>query len=136
VKRDARCVTSLDLAGAMARQGIDWLIVCGCWSEACVAAIVKDGVERGGHVLPVKDACGSGSPAMHETAVLNMANRLYGGAVADTGRALLLIGGGMARLFDPLPPCQAWLDRGGVAGADGADLRLHLARGGEYPRAA
>lgn len=55
VKRDARCVTSPDLAGAMARQGIDWLIVCGCWSEASVAAIVKDGVERG--ACPAGQGC-------------------------------------------------------------------------------
>ncbi len=99
VKRDASCFTAPGLAEAMDRQGIDWLIVCGCWSEACVAATVKDGVERGVHILLVKDACGSGSPAMHETAVLNMANRLYGGAVADTDRALSLIGGGMARVW-------------------------------------
>ena len=38
----------------------------------------------GFRVLLVKDACGSGSAAMHQTAILNLANRLYGGAVADT----------------------------------------------------
>ena len=36
---------------------------------------------------------------MHETAVLNMANRLYGGAVADTERAVTLIGGGAAQVW-------------------------------------
>ncbi len=99
VKRDASCFTTPELAAAMQRAGVDWLIIGGCWSEACVAATVKDGIERGTHILLVKDACGSGSPAMHETAVLNMANRLYGGAVADTDRAVSLIGGGVARVW-------------------------------------
>jgi nicotinamidase-related amidase len=44
---------------------VDWLIIGGGWSEACVAATVNDGVERGDRILLVKDACGSGSQAMH-----------------------------------------------------------------------
>lgn len=104
VKGDASVFTAPALAAAIGRLGLDWLITAGCWSEACVAATVKDGVERGVHMLLVKDACGSGSDAMHQTAVLNMANRLYGGAVADTARACALIGGGAARVWStPLP---------------------------------
>lgn len=99
VKRDASVFTAPALAEALARTGAEWLIVAGCWSEACVAATVKDGVERGSRILLVKDACGSGSRAMHETAVLNMANRLYGGAVADTARTATLIGGGSAPVW-------------------------------------
>lgn len=99
VKRDASCFTSPALTEAITRLGVDWLIIGGCWSEACVAATVKDGVERGVHILLVKDACGSGSAAMRETAVLNMANRLYGGAVADTARAAAMIGGAAARVW-------------------------------------
>lgn len=99
VKRDASCFTAPALADAMTGLGTDWLVVAGCWSEACVAATVKDGVERGTHILLVKDACGSGSPAMHETAVLNMANRLYGGGVADTARARRLLKGDVARVW-------------------------------------
>ncbi|MDR0808495.1 MAG: isochorismatase family protein [Gemmobacter sp.] len=99
VKRDASCFTASELDAAITSAGIEWLIVTGCWSEACVAATVKDGVERGMRILLVKDACGSGSRAMHETAVLNMANRIYGGAVADTARALALIGGGSAQVW-------------------------------------
>ena len=75
------------------------------------AATVKDGVERGTHMLLVKDACGSGSDAMHQTAVLNMANRLYGGAVADTARAIALIGGDTARVWRtelPVPIKFTW----------------------------
>ncbi len=99
VKQDASCFTAPALMDAITRLGIDWLIIGGCWSEACVAATVKDGVERGVRILLVKDACGSGSAAMHETAVLNMANRLYGGAVADTTRAVAMIGGDVARVW-------------------------------------
>lgn len=93
IKGDASCFSSPALGATLVQAGTEWLIVGGCWSEACVAATVKDAVDRGIRVLLVKDACGSGSRAMHETAVLNMANRLYGGAVADTDRALSLIGG-------------------------------------------
>lgn len=74
-------------------RGIEWLILCGVWTEACVDATVKDAVERGFRVLLVKDACGSGTAMMHQTGVLNLANRLYGGAVIDTARACRLIAG-------------------------------------------
>jgi hypothetical protein len=47
-------------------------------------------------VLLVKDACGSGSAAIHQTGILNLANRLYGGAVADVTRAEALMGGAEA----------------------------------------
>ena len=111
VKGDASVFTAPALAAAIARLGLDWLIVGGCWSEACVAATVKDGVERGTRMLLVKDACGSGSEAMHQTAVLNMANRLYGGAVADTARAAALIAGRPARVWTtalPVPIKFTW----------------------------
>ena len=103
-KRDASCFTAAALAAALDRLGVDWLITAGCWTEACVAATVKDGVERGVHMLLVKDACGSGSRAMHETAVLNIANRLYGGGVLDLARALVLIGGGSAPVWQTRLP--------------------------------
>lgn len=74
-------------------RGIEWLAVAGVWSEACVDATVRDAVAQGFRVLLVKDACGSGSAAMHQTAILNLANRLYGGAVADTDGACRLMAG-------------------------------------------
>lgn len=99
VKGDASCFSTPALAKSLAALCVEWLVIAGCWSEACVAATVKDAVDRGIRVVLVKDACGSGSRAMHETAVLNMANRLYGGAVADTDRALALIAGGTVRVW-------------------------------------
>ena len=72
---------------------IEWLVIAGVWTEACVAATVRDSTAQGFRVLLVKDACGSGTQAMHKTAVLNLANRLYGGAVTDTARAMDLLAG-------------------------------------------
>jgi len=57
------------------------LMVAGVWTEACIAATVRDALALGFRVLVVKDACASGTEAMHQTAILNLANRLYGGAV-------------------------------------------------------
>jgi len=93
VKADASIFTVPGLAPRLCALGIEWLVVAGVWTEACIAASVKDAVDRGLRVLLVKDACGSGSAAMHQTAILNLANRLYGGAVADTGQACRLLGG-------------------------------------------
>jgi maleamate amidohydrolase len=111
VKGDASVFTAPALTESLAAQGIDWLITAGCWTEACVAATVKDGVERGIRMLLVKDACGSGSDAMHQTATLNIANRIYGGGVADTDRALALIAGQPARVWTtalPVPIKFTW----------------------------
>ena len=69
------------------------LVVAGVWTEACVDATVKGALAQGFRVLLVKDACGSGSVAMHQTGILNLANRLYGGAVTDTAGACRLIAG-------------------------------------------
>lgn len=75
------------------QRGIEWLIVCGVWTEACIDASVKDALKRDFRVALVKDACGSGSVAMHQIGILNLANRLYGGAVVDTAAACNLISG-------------------------------------------
>ena len=47
----------------------------------------------------LKDACGSGTRAMHQTGILNLANRLSGGAVASTETALRLIAGEKADVW-------------------------------------
>lgn len=93
VKTDASTLAQGDVPLLFRAHGIEWIFVVGVWTEACIAATVKDAVEMGFHVLLVKDACGSGSAAMHETAVLNIANRLYGGAVTDTDGACRLLAG-------------------------------------------
>ena len=75
-----------------------------------MAASVRDAIAAGFHVLLVKDACGSGTVAMHETAVLNLANRLYGGAVADTARACALMAGKNADVWVAERPAPILFD--------------------------
>ena len=93
IKAEASAFRSGPAARDLKSGGIEWLIVAGVWTEACIDATVKDAVASGFRVLLVKDACGSGSAAMHQTAILNLANRLYGGAVTDTQRAVALLKG-------------------------------------------
>jgi maleamate amidohydrolase len=93
IKSDASSFASGEMEQLLVQGDVEWLFIAGVWTEACVAATVKDAVERGFRVILVKDACGSGSRAMHETAILNLANRLYGGAVTDTEGACRLMAG-------------------------------------------
>jgi nicotinamidase-related amidase len=105
VKRDASTFAQRDAAALLTARDIEWLFIAGVWTEACVAATVKDAIALGFHVILVKDACGSGSVAMHETAILNIANRLYGGAVVDTDRACRMMVGATV---------EAWMVEGSV----------------------
>jgi len=98
-KNDASAFCEGDLEPALRRGGTGWIIVCGVWTEACIAATVRDAIAHGIRVLLVKDACGSGTKAMHQVAVINLANRLAGGAVADTEATLRLIGGAEAEVW-------------------------------------
>ena len=93
IKDKASAFAATSLAQELQARRIEWLVVAGVWTEACVDASVKDALAVGLRVLLVKDACGSGTAAMHQTAVLNLANRLYGGAVVDTERACRLLEG-------------------------------------------
>jgi nicotinamidase-related amidase len=93
VKQEASAFGRNDFGDKLKAAGIEWLVIAGVWTEACVDATVKDAVARGFRVLLVKDACGSGSAAMHQTGILNLANRLYGGAVTDTAGACRLLAG-------------------------------------------
>jgi maleamate amidohydrolase len=93
VKNDASCFTVETLAKSLKEQGIEWLVVAGAWTEACVAATVRDATAQGFRVLLVKDACASGSRHMHRVGILNLANRLLGGGVADTARAARILSG-------------------------------------------
>ncbi|MET2829977.1 isochorismatase family protein [Mesorhizobium shangrilense] len=93
IKAEASAFRSGPATGDLRSAGIEWLVVAGVWTEACIDASVKDAVAGGFRVLLVKDACGSGSAAMHQTGILNLANRLYGGAVVDTDAACRLLAG-------------------------------------------
>lgn len=84
--------------------GIEWLFICGVWTEACVDATVKAALKLGFRIVLVKDACGSGSDAMHQTGVLNLANRLYGGAVVDSANACRLMAGETVVAWQPDRP--------------------------------
>lgn len=88
-----------DFGPELKAKGVEWLVVCGVWTEACVYETVKDAQALGFRVLVVKDACASGTRAMHEIAVLNLANRLYGGGVATTEAAVALLSGGEAEVW-------------------------------------
>ena len=105
-KNDASAFRGTNLDRWLNEIGADWLIICGVWTEACIAATVRDAIAGGYRVLLVKDACGSGNNSMHETAVLNLANRLYGGGICDTMRAATMMSGGAAyvwQIVDPVP---------------------------------
>lgn len=90
-KNDLSCFSEPDFPEMLG--DVHWLILCGVWTEACVAATLRDAIARGIHVLLVKDAVGSGTRAMSQSGVINLANRLYGGAVSDTAGTCALLGG-------------------------------------------
>ena len=88
-----------DFGPELKSRGVEWIVVCGVWTEACVYETVKDAQALGFRVLVVKDACASGTRTMHETAVLNLANRLYGGGVVTTEAAVALLSGEEAEVW-------------------------------------
>jgi maleamate amidohydrolase len=98
-KNDASAFGTAELEPLLKAAGTEWLIVCGVWTEACVAATVRDAITHGFRVLLVKDACGSGTAAMHQTGILNLANRLNGGAITSTEDACRLIAGAAVEVW-------------------------------------
>ncbi len=88
-----------DFGPELKAKGVEWIVVCGVWTEACVYETVKDAQALGFRVLVVKDACASGTRMMHEIAVLNLANRLYGGGVATIEAAVALLSGVEAEVW-------------------------------------
>jgi maleamate amidohydrolase len=92
-KQALSCFSNPSVLSYITSQDIESLIVCGVWTEACVGLSVRDAIGHGLRVLLVKDACGSGTEFMHRVAILNIANRLYGGSVISTAGALALLAG-------------------------------------------
>ena len=92
-KNDASCFASAEFEGALKAMDVEWIVLAGVWTEACVAATLRDAQTRGYRVLLAKDACGSGTEAMHRSALIHLANRIYGGGVADCETLSALIGG-------------------------------------------
>ena len=105
MKSEASAFGEGELPRRLKTLGVEWLFIAGVWTEACIDATVKDAIDLGFRVLLVKDACGSGSIAMHQTGILNLANRLYGGAVTDTKGACRMMAGETA---------GAWMVEGSV----------------------
>lgn len=92
-KSEASAFGNRKLKAHLEELGIQWLLIAGVWTEACVDLTVRQAVDFGFRVLLVKDACGSGTLTMHQVAILNLANRLYGGAVVDCQDACALLSG-------------------------------------------
>lgn len=99
MKNDASAFEEGSLAGRLQDLKTEWLVIAGVWTEQCIAASVRDAMAAGFRVLIVKDVCTSGTMAMHQSAVLNLANRLYGGAIADLARTLALLRGETAEIW-------------------------------------
>ena len=92
------------LGDELKAAGVEWLFIAGVWTEACIDASVKAAMRLGFRVVLIKDACGSGSIAMHQIGILNLANRLYGGGVVDTERACRLMAGETVEAWTPGTP--------------------------------
>lgn len=86
-KRWPSAFRDTDLDAVLQRLGVEHLFVLGVWTDSCVRGTVLDAVAAAHRVWLVKDACGSGTATMHRAAVLDMANRLYGGGVATAAEA-------------------------------------------------
>jgi nicotinamidase-related amidase len=74
--------TNLELV--LNRLDINHLIMFGIWSEACFETTVWDAIWRDFRLTIVKDACGTATELMHMTAILDLANWLYGGTIITT----------------------------------------------------
>jgi len=105
IKSEASAFGSGQLSHKFTALGVEWVFIAGVWTEACIDATVKDAIGLGYRVILIKDACGSGSVAMHQTGILNLANRLYGGTVTDTKGACRMMAG---------ETVEAWMVEGPV----------------------
>jgi nicotinamidase-related amidase len=83
--------TNLDLV--LRSRGIEQIILLGVWTEACLETTFWDALWRDYRILLVKDACGSSTQTMHRTAILDMANWIYGGRIFRTAEMIKALKG-------------------------------------------
>jgi nicotinamidase-related amidase len=81
----------------LTQMDAEHLIIFGVWTEACLATTVYDALWRDYRITLVKDACGAATDAVHKTAMLNMANWLYGGAILDADELAKALAGAAYR---------------------------------------
>ena len=103
-KRWPSAFMDTDLAERLKARQIAELIVVGVWTDSCVRASVFDAIYQGFRVHLVKDACGSGTRTMHRTAILDMANRLYGGTIMTSAAAIEALTGNLHASWHCLYP--------------------------------
>ena len=61
IKAEASAFRTGPAANQLKASGIQWLVIAGVWTEACIDATVRDAVRLGFRVVLAKDACGSAS---------------------------------------------------------------------------
>ena len=71
--------TNLELV--LRKMDVSHLIMMGVWSEACFETTVWDAIWRDYRITIVRDACSTATELMHMTAILDLANWLYGGRI-------------------------------------------------------
>ncbi len=89
--------TNLDLI--LRRMDVEHLIMFGIWSEACFETTVWDAIWRDYRITIVKDACGTATELMHMTAVLDLANWLYGGSIVEAKQLAKALAGEPHRIW-------------------------------------
>lgn len=60
-KRFSSCFVGTDLQDVLTRFGIRNILLCGCFTDACVASAARSGSDLGYHPLVVADACAASS---------------------------------------------------------------------------
>ncbi|MFC3704453.1 cysteine hydrolase family protein [Devosia honganensis] len=94
------------LESVLQRLNIENLMILGVWTEACVETTVNDAVWKGYRVTLVKDAMTTATRTMHKSAILSMANWLYGGEIVVAEQAVKLMRGEPYRSWKFSVPSQ------------------------------
>jgi maleamate amidohydrolase len=81
-----------DLHERLQRLGCRKLVIVGVWTDACIFFTVLEAIRLGYQVVLVEDALGSATRAMHQVAIVNLANRLYRGAITSSSAAIQAFG--------------------------------------------